>query len=119
MGSLPLAREGGGQAELQFQAARRTLGGHSESAVQSDWNTARSSYRWLRREDDQHSPALGSGSAGLLRFSGIRYGGFRWGTGRNAGSGIADSCALSRRLHYRRTGTALPAGIFSGGVLAG
>ncbi len=67
----------------------------------------------------QHAAAVGRQRARLLRFSSVQSRRFRRCGRRNAGGGIPHAGALSGRFDQHGPGTALRAGIFSGGVFAG
>ena len=75
--------------------------------------------RRLWRQNDQHPSAVGGGLAGLLQLRRVQHRRFRRGPRRSHGGGNGDARALSRRLHDRRAGAALPPGILPGLLLAG
>ena len=119
VGGRPAAGEGGDQARLLVRGARRQPGRDRRPAVEPARHAVRSPCRGLRRQDDQHAPALGRRGARRLRLPGIQRRRVRQRAGRAAHGRVGDARPLSRRLHQHGAGAALRAGVFPRRLLAG
>ena len=75
--------------------------------------------RRLRRQDDQHAPALGGCGTRGVRLSRVQRRRLRRRAGRAAHGRIPDARPLSRRLHEHGAGPALRAGVLPRRLLAG